>query len=43
MNDEEEKEAVMLSILKNYHVIAVVGCSREEGKACKNGRMVARK
>jgi len=32
MNDEEEKEALMLNILKNYHVIAVVGCSREEGK-----------
>ncbi|MGB9732443.1 MAG: CoA-binding protein [Candidatus Micrarchaeia archaeon] len=32
MYDEEEKSEVMLYILKNFHVIAVVGCSREEGK-----------
>jgi predicted CoA-binding protein len=32
MNDEEEKDQIMLYILKNFHVVAVVGCSREEGK-----------
>ncbi|MGC9205273.1 MAG: CoA-binding protein [Candidatus Micrarchaeia archaeon] len=31
-SDSETKEAIELSILKGMHVIAVVGCSREQGK-----------
>jgi predicted CoA-binding protein len=30
--DNEKKEAIELSILKGMHTIAVVGCSREQGK-----------
>ncbi len=33
MNDDAaEKDAIALEILKSFHTIAVVGCSREEGK-----------